>query len=247
MSLEIIAELHPQHGGSMPVMREMIRQAKVAGAHVAKFQLYDAEALLGPDWNYLELSRDDIALLKSWCDEEEIEFMASVFNHDRLDWCEEVGVQRYKIASRTVRDDMDLCRRVLDIGKPVIMSLGHWQHEQKPFEEPHVEYLYCKAKYPSYHADMVDFPDDFPAMGLAGYSDHTFGIDMCLLAVANGARILEKHYTLDKTRRLKTEGAHSCSMTQDELAELSRVGGGMYRARKAVRRAAGTPPLVAAG
>lgn len=235
MDLEIIAEIHPQHGGDMGVAREMIREAKRSGADVAKFQLYDADALLGPEWSYLQLERDEVARLKAWCDQEGIEFMASVFDQDRLGWCEDLDVKRYKIASGTVAKDPELCRAVLDRGKETIVSLGHWDRPEKPFgESDRIHYLYCKAKYPAFYEDMGDFPADFEAAGLAGYSDHTLGIELPLLAVARGARIIEKHMTLDKTQTKSTEKAHVCSMTPGELATLRREGGGLYRARRAV-------------
>lgn len=237
MGLEIIAEIHPQHGGNMGVAREMIREAKRNGADVAKFQLYDAHALLGPEWGYLQLERDEVRALKAWCDQDGIEFMASVFDPERLGWCDELDVARYKIASGTVANDPALCRAVLDRGKETIVSLGHWAGADKPFgENDRIHYLYCKSKYPAFYEDMDDFPDDFEAAGLAGYSDHTLGIELSLLAIARGARIIEKHMTLDKTQTKKTEKAHVCSMTPEELATLRREGGGLYRARRAVER-----------
>lgn len=240
--LEIIAEIHPQHGGQPAAMRELIRQAKLNGADVAKFQLYDAEKLLGPEWSYLELTREDVRRLKDWCDEDEIEFMASVFDEERLGWVEEVGVARHKIASGTVVNNAALCERILALGKPTIVSLGHWSEPEPPFgTSPRIDYLYCKSKYPAMYEDMDDFPDDFTAAGLSGYSDHTLGIELCLLAVARGATILEKHFTLDKMRSMKTEKAHICSMTPLELAELRRIGGSLGRALGAVRRAAAAP------
>lgn len=242
MDLEIIAEIHPQHGGNLFAVREMIREAKRNGADVAKFQLYDAESLLGSAWSYLELGRDEVRRIKEWCDEEDIEFMASVFDEERLSWVEEVGVARHKIASGTVRNDRTLCDRILALGKPTIVSLGHWHESEKPFgESDRIHYLYCKAKYPALYEDMGDFPADFTGQGFAGYSDHTLGIELCLLAVARGARILEKHFTLDKMRTRETEKAHICSMTPAELAELRRVGGSLDRARRAVARSASVP------
>ena len=241
MSLDIIAEVHPQHGGSLYAIREMIREAKRNGADVAKFQLYDAEALLGPEWAYLELTREDVHRIREWCEEEEIEFMASVFDEERLGWIEEAGVARHKIASGTVKNDRALCETILALDKPTIVSLGHWDGADKPFgESDRIDYLYCKAKYPALREDMGDFPRDFPSAGLAGYSDHTLGIELALLAVARGARVIEKHFTLDKMRTRPTEKAHICSMTPDELAELRRTGGSLYRTLRAVESAAGS-------
>lgn len=243
MALEIIAEIHPQHGGSMSVAREMIREAKRNGADVAKFQLYDAEALLGPSWRYLELQRDEVAQLRNWCAQEEIEFMASIFDATRLGWCVDLGVERYKIASRTVVEDPDLCREILDLGRETLVSLGLWEGEDKPFgNDPRIRYLYCKASYPALLEDLTDFPRDFPAEGLAGYSDHTLGIEVCLLAIARGANLIEKHMTLDKTQTKDTERAHVCSMTPQELHALSRTARALHRARRTVEDLHSRPP-----
>jgi sialic acid synthase SpsE len=239
--LMIVAELHPQHGGDFGLLREMIRAAKLNGADIAKFQLYDAVALLGSDqWRYLEFTQEQTAQVKQWCDEDNIEFMASVFDLERLRWCEELGVRRYKIASRTVVANEALCRAILDIGKETIISLGSWTGAGKPYGTgDQVRYLYCKAKYPALLSDLGDFPENFQASELAGYSDHTLGIEVCLLAIARGATIVEKHFTLDKTRGRATEKGHICSMTPPELSELRRTGGLLLRARRAIQAAQG--------
>ena len=237
MPLEIIAELHPQHGGDRGTMREMIRQAKLNGASVAKFQLYDSVAYLGsPDWKYLEVTEADVAQLFAWCEQEEIEFMASVFDQERLRWCEHIGVRRHKIASRVIKMYPTLCEEILATGKETLVSLGAWEQTEKPFgPSPQIKYLYCKAKYPALLEDMGDFPDDFAQAGFAGYSDHTLGIGVCLLAIARGATLVEKHMTLDKTQGTTTEKAHICSMTPGELNELHRIGGSLQRAQKTIR------------
>jgi N,N'-diacetyllegionaminate synthase len=238
--LEIIAELHPQHGGDKGMIREMIRQARINGATAAKFQLYDAVVLLGSDqWNYLQFSEADTRQVKDWCDQEDIEFMASVFDYERLGWCKSLNVVRYKIASRTVTNDPDLCKAILAEGKETIVSLGNWTGTGKPFEvSDQIKYLYCKSKYPAMVEDMVDFPADFVEEGLAGYSDHTLGIEVALLAIARGADIIEKHFTLDKTRGKATEKGHIGSMTPDDLDTLQRIGGMMHRTRRNILAAA---------
>lgn len=233
--LEIIAEAHPQFGGDLGLLREMVRAAKANGADVLKVQLYDARTLLGEKWAYLELSRAQLERLRTWCDHERIELMASVFDRERLSWCRDLALPRLKIASRTVRDDRALCEAILAEGRETLVSLGFWTGPGLPFADaPNARWLYCKALYPTHWEDLGDFPRDFPAAGLAGYSDHTLGLDACLLAVARGAAVIEKHLTLDKTRTCETERAHVCSMTPPELAELRRVGGSLFRARSVI-------------
>lgn len=231
--LEIIAELHPQHGGDRGQIREMIRLAKRGGADVAKFQLYDSVALLGSDqWRYLEFNEDDTRELKRWCDQEGIELMASVFDRERLHWLEELDVARHKIASRTVAEDSDLCRSILETGKETFVSLGQWTGEAMPFPaSARIRYLYCKSKYPAFPQDMSDWPDSFSSRGMTGFSDHTLGIETRLLAIAHGASVVEKHFTLSKMGGRPTERAHICSMTPGELALLRGLGGQMFRTR----------------
>lgn len=233
-AIEIIAELNPQHHGDLGVLFEMIRQAREGGADLAKIQLYDAEELLGPQWNYLELDRDQLRSIKDYCDYVGIALMASVFDRTRLEWCEELGLEHYKIASRTVVDDPGLCEEILDLDKVTFVSLGQWTGSDLPFgDRPTARHLFCVSKYPTLAADLQGFPSDFPAQGLDGYSDHTIGIDWSLLAVARGAAVIEKHFTLSKDANCATERGHSGSMDLGDLVLLRRIGDGLFRARGA--------------
>jgi N,N'-diacetyllegionaminate synthase len=136
-----------------------------------------------------------------------------------------------------VSGDPDLCKAILGTKKETIVSLGMWSGTELPFGvSEQVRYLYCVSKYPAHWADMSGFPTDFASSGLHGYSDHTLGLDFCLLAIARGASILEKHFSLNKAGGKPTERAHVCSMTEPELALLRDVGGSMYRARQALVR-----------
>ena len=99
--MEIIAEIGQNHNGDMGLAREMIFEAAAKGADCAKFQLYDAVALFpkegNPWYEYnlkTEISRSQVDQLAGWC-EANIEF--KVFDLERIDWLEEVGVKRYKL------------------------------------------------------------------------------------------------------------------------------------------------------
>jgi len=223
--MEIIAEIGQNHNGDMQLARRLIAEAKATGAAVAKFQVYDARALFpkeGNEWfDYnckTELSRSDVETLARECEGQGIEFMASVFDVERVGWLEDVGMRRYKIASRSVRD-RELIETVAETGKPMLVSLGMWDGSEFPkLSSPGgVEYLYCVSKYPTEMSDLHFSKVDFSRY--AGFSDHTIGIEAATIALARGARIIEKHFTLDKTMHGPD---HSGSMTPAELAALFR-------------------------
>ena len=223
--MEIIAEIGQNHNGDIELARRLIAEAKAAGAEVAKFQVYSACDLFpkeGNEWfDYnckTELSRADIEMLARECQTQGIEFMASVFDVERVAWLEAVGVRRYKIASRSIRDRA-LIDAVAKTGKPVIVSLGMWNEQAFPkLDVPGgVGYLYCISKYPTDLADLHLAAVDFDRY--LGFSDHTVGVDAPMIAFARGAKVIEKHFTLDKDMYGPD---HSGSMTPAELAVLSR-------------------------
>jgi N-acetylneuraminate synthase/N,N'-diacetyllegionaminate synthase len=230
--MEIIAEIGQNHNGDMQLARRLIAEAKAAGASVAKFQVYDARALFpkeGNEWfDYncrTELSRADVEMLAAECERAGIEFMASVFDVERVAWLRGVGMRRYKIASRSVRDDA-LIDAVAKTGRRLIVSLGMWDEPDFPKIEASggIDYLYCVSKYPTPPSDLhladINFAD------YAGFSDHTIGIEAAMTALARGARIIEKHFTLDKAMHGPD---HAGSMTPDELIALCRFRDALAR------------------
>lgn len=223
----IIAEIGINHNGSVHLAHELIKQAKENGADVAKFQFYDPAKIFGPTGSYpdkknyefaltVQFSFEQAALLKKWCDEEEIEFMASVFDLERFHWMEKLQVRRYKIASRAVENN-ELCKAIFKTGKEAFISLGFWQQKKLPYSYKSARYLYCVPKYPCEYRD-IQLPLQFKNSMYCGFSDHTMGIETALVALARGARIVEKHFTLNKGL---VGPDHICSMTPDELRVLS--------------------------
>jgi N-acetylneuraminate synthase/N,N'-diacetyllegionaminate synthase len=222
--MEIIAEIGQNHNGNMDLAIELIHSAKENGADVAKFQVYDAKKLFpkenNPWYEYncmTELSRDQVFILADECRNTGIEFLASVFDVERVGWLEDAGVKRYKIASRSINDS-ELIAAIAETGKPVIVSLGLWKGQDFPdlgFKQA-VKYLYCISKYPvslsELHLGSVDFTR------YNGFSDHSIGITASLVALSRGAEIIEKHFTIDK----KMFGPdHSLSMDANDLRTMS--------------------------
>jgi N,N'-diacetyllegionaminate synthase len=211
-----IAELHPQHGGELSVLLEMARRCAMAGADIMKVQLYD-EAFLGSDWHYLVLQRDELETFAATCRDLGVGWSASIFTRDRIAWCEDLGMEVYKIASRTVTEDRTLCEEILALGKPTYVSLGAWDADEPPFPDAsNVTYLHCVSRYPTLPADLAPRHFDFSGH-VDGFSDHTLGTSAMELAVARGATVLEKHVTLDQRAVRSTERAHACSITPDQL------------------------------
>lgn len=221
--MELIVEIGQNHNGDMDLAVEMIRMAAARGADVVKFQVYDARALFpregNPWYDYncaTELSRRDVERLAEACAREGVEFMASVFDVERVDWLEAVGVRRYKVASRSVRDQA-LLQRLAATGKPLVVSLGMWDGDAFPPVPgaARVDYLYCVSEYPTpldrLHLSRCDFTR------YAGFSDHSVGLTAAMASLALGAGIVEKHFTLDTSMYGPD---HEGSMDPDGLARL---------------------------
>ena len=229
----IIAEIGINHNGDWNLAHELIRQAKICGADIAKFQLYDPNELFGakgktPNSAIYEQTRGKMPSLPAtyqlhqWCQEEGIEFMASVFDEVRLEWIEELGVKHHKIASRTLVEDLELCDAILAKDKETFISLGQWKPERgmehsPPYEHrPNVRYLHCVSKYPTEYQDIT-MPECFTHSFYTGFSDHSLGIEAALVAVGRGATVIEKHFTLSKSMNGPD---HICSIEPAEMAML---------------------------
>jgi sialic acid synthase SpsE len=220
--LKIISEIHPQHGGNMDVASEMIRQSALNGADMVKFQWYeDGKLVFGKEYSDLELSFEDCKHLVQVSEHYGVEPFFSIFDEGSLEGIKRLGLKKIKIASRTVVQFPDLCKRMIDYADEIYVSLGMWDKKEFPFGvDSKIHYFFCIAKYPTYHFDLKDIPSSYERGGIEGYSDHTLGIDACLLAAARGAFYVEKHFTLDKTNQKDKQLAHACSMSGQELYEL---------------------------
>lgn len=217
----IVAEIGLNHDGNFDLACELIRQAKLAGADVAKFQF--GWRCKPDEMNYIDAER--ATRLKRWCEYSGIEFLASIISEEALDLAHHVKLDRYKIASRTVIDKPKLCEKILAEGKPTYVSLGMWEGKEFPFGQPDgkvLHYIYCRSKYPAWPEDILTMPKRFDRQGYYGYSDHLLGIEACLLAIARGAQYIEKHFTMNKTSQVIRD--HVLSATPAELKQLSELG-----------------------
>ena len=213
-----IAEIGLNHNGNFNLIYEMIKQAKYAGADVAKFQL--GWRCQKGEINCIDM--DMLKKIKKWCDFFDIEFMSSVITPEAYEMLKHVKPKRYKIASRTLKDNFELAQHVVNENKNTIVSLGMWEKDKAPFKNKDVEYLWCKSLYPAEPWDLTDLPKDFTKSMYAGYSDHTIGIETCIIAISRGAKIIEKHFTLDKSSTVIRD--HALSATPFEFKQLVELG-----------------------
>lgn len=225
-----VAEIGVCHDGSWPMAYEMIRQAKAAGADVAKFQF---------GWRDKPeeincITPEKAVELRRWCDFHEIELLASIIKPDAMPLADAAGLKRYKVASRTVIDHPDLVKRMLDSGKETFVSLGMWDGETWPFGPPqgNLRYIFCRSRYPSFPEDLKGMPEAFSAEAFYGYSCHYQGTAAVLTALARGARFIEKHFTLNKASQVIKD--HALSSTAQEFAEMTRLGREIARLQRVI-------------
>jgi len=217
----LAAEIGLNYEGSSDLAKEMIRQAKCAGADIAKFQFGWRSG--SGDINPIDENR--AKEFKCWCDYADIEMMASLITEEGWQLARSLSLNRYKIASRTVIDKPDMVREILDDGKPTLVSLGMWEGDEFPFGPPdgnRLNYIWCKASYPTQPCELKNMPSSFSPDGYYGYSDHFLGIEACLLAIARGAQYVEKHFTLNKTSQSIRD--HVLSASPEEFSLLNACG-----------------------
>ena len=214
-----IAEIGMNHNGNFDLCLELIKQAKYSGADIAKIQLgWKSEK---GQLNFVDLPM--LRKLKKWSHYVDIELMASIITPGALGLAREVGFDRYKIASRTLKDNLNLMHQIVEEGKETFISLGMWEEHNLPIQNNNkVKYLWCKSMYPCTPWDLKDLPKDFVNSKYHGYSDHSIGIDIPLLAISRGAKIIEKHFSLDKSDN--TIRDHILSATPEEFKTLTQIG-----------------------
>ena len=195
----VIAEVGHNHNGSIRLAKEMIWEAKDCGVSAVKFQLYDTDKIKKyyqsrySELKWSELTKEEVKELFLEAQKAGVEFFASAFDVERVGWLEELGVLRHKLASRSIYDQ-ELINAMEATGNPILVSLGRWKDEEFP-NIKNAQFLYCVSDYPAYITNDI-FPKDFTKY--TGFSDHTIGMDWAREAIRRGAKIIEKHFTLDK-------------------------------------------------
>ncbi len=180
----------------------------------------------------LELSKNDHFELINYCKGKGIEFLSSPFDEENATFLNELGLKRFKIPSGEITN-LPYLRHISKFQKPTILSSGMSNLEEiedaisvlelSGLKKDLITILHCTSQYPAPFKDvnlkaMKTIADTFNVV--VGYSDHTEGIEVALAAVSLGAKIIEKHITIDKTM----EGPdHSASLDPCELNNMIRA------------------------
>lgn len=254
----IIAEAGVNHNGDISLAKRLIEVAAKAGADAVKFQTFKAEHVVtktAPKAEYqreasdinnsqldmlkrLELSEQDFAELKDYCDQRGVLFMSTPHDQESVDILDQLGVSLFKIGSGDITNTPYL-QYIARKGKPMILStgaatLGEVEEAVETIlatENRNLVLLHCVSSYPAHIDDcnlraIQTLENAFKLC--VGFSDHTLGIEVSLAAVALGACVIEKHFTLDRTL---PGPDHKASL---EPAELGRLVQGIRVVEKAL-------------
>lgn len=217
--LIFIAEIGMNHNGNFDLCFELIKKAKLSGADCVKFQL----GWRNKPGEINQINDKVISKLKKISDYFEIEIFFSIINKEALEQIQRFNMQTYKVASRSLKENFELVKKIVSKRKMTIISLGMWNKKNFPFKKNHnIKYLWCKSEYPLYPWNIKNFPKKFEANSYYGYSDHTVGIDQCIIAICRGAKIIEKHFTLDKSDT--TIRDHALSADPEEFKTMVNIG-----------------------
>jgi sialic acid synthase len=226
----VIAEIGHNHQGSLDKARELFREAKLAGANAVKLQKrdnrglytraaynkpYDNEnsfgATYGEHREFLEFGDREYRELQAYAAELGVDFFSTAFDKASADFLASLEVPAYKIASGDLKST-PLLQYVAAFGKPMIISTGGAVIDdvQRAYDaimpiNPQLAILQCTAGYPAAFEELdlrviSTYRERFPG-AVIGFSSHDNGISMPVAAFMLGARIVEKHFTLNRAMK----------------------------------------------
>jgi len=243
----IIAEAGVNHNGSIELAKKLIDAAAEAGVDAVKFQSFKADKLVTKHASKADYQKDtseqqesQYEMLKKleldyhkhrelmeYCNSKNIMFLSSPFDIESVDLLNSLGMKIFKIPSGEIENTPYL-KKIASLNKKIILSTGMCNLSDIEFAletlkssgTSQISVLHCNTEYPTPMSDvnlkaMNTIKDAFKVE--VGYSDHTNGIEIPIAAVAMGATIIEKHFTLDKNM---PGPDHKASLNPEELKSL---------------------------
>lgn len=243
----IIAEAGVNHNGSLEIAKKLIDSAVEAGVDAVKFQTFKTENIVCKNAGKAEYQKNttdavenQFDMLKKleltvqmheeimhYCDKKGIQFLSTPFDLDSIDYLNKLGISIMKVPSGEITNYPYL-KKIGQTEKPVIISTGMSELEEveaaikvlRDNGSKEITVLHCNTEYPTPFKDvnlkaMISLKEKLNLR--VGYSDHTMGIEIPIAAVAMGAEVIEKHFTLDKNM----EGPdHKASLEPEELKAM---------------------------
>lgn len=243
----IIAEAGVNHNADINLAMRMIDVAKDCGADIIKFQTGIPQNVIsryasmaeyqkkniGVDSSQLEMARDlalpyeSFAVLKQYAESVGIEFLSTPFDIESANYLHSIGVHKWKIPSGEITN-LPYLRHIARFHEPIVLSTGmsHIEEVRMACEvlasngAGPITLLHCTTDYPAKLKEVnlkaiLTMKEEFKTD--VGYSDHTAGITVPIAAVALGATIIEKHFTLDRSMKGPD---HKASLEPEELKKM---------------------------
>lgn len=243
----VIAEIGQNHQGDLEIAKELIRQAKSAGADAVKSQKRDINTLLTPEEyrrpytspnafaptygkhrEALELSREQYVELRDFAAGEGILFFSSPWDVPSVELLDEIEMPLFKVPSACLTHH-EVLKAMAKTGKPIILSTGMSTLPQIDAamkvvrEASEVYLLQCTSSYPSsfesINLKVIPYYAQRYPWATVGFSGHHRGVAIDVAAVALGARVVERHFTLDRTMK---GSDHAASLEPAGLTRLIR-------------------------
>ena len=229
----VIAEIGINHGGNLIKAKKLIDSAARAGVDAVKFQTYITEKRVqkkSPIFNILkkcELSFKDFEILKSYSQKKKVEFISTPFDFESFIFLHNLKVSKIKIASIDLVN-LKFLKKISNFGKDFILSVGMSKLNEirkainilKKNKKNKISLLHCVSSYPTAEKDAnLNCINSLRKIFnyTIGHSDHTNEIFVPFSAVAMGAKIIEKHFMINKTMNCVDK---SVSITENQMTEL---------------------------
>ena len=236
MKIIYIAEIGNNHNGDIHLAKRMIDAAIASEADYVKFQIYNIDKFIAKSNPYYSefakegLSFDCFRELQIYTEEKGGRFLATPFDEDSMDLLDDIGLSVIKIASGDM-NNRQLLQQAISLDKELIISVGGATVDQI---DAMVKYLNdCNVKFSILHC-IINYPARYEELNLGfittlkkryscpiGYSDHSPDIEASLAAIALGAIIIEKHFTINRSL---PGGDNGMSILPNEFRRLTREG-----------------------
>jgi len=236
MGIYIIAEAGASHGGRLETAIDLIYAAKEAGADCVKFQAWKTEKFVAASspqyktFKQMEFNEQHWGFIKNHCDGAGIDFLASAWDIESVDMLDKMGMKAFKIGSGDITHE-PIIRYIGSKGKPVYLSTGMATGKEincalSWLGNVSVTLLKCTVDYPCKEDDvnlagMISWIKNYSSS--FGLSDHTKGHLAACMAVALGARVIEKHFALKETD--EAIGANQFSAFVGKVRQAERIMG----------------------